>query len=332
MHCAGDAAATGGLRCTGRSCLCDRGGLVAPWALYVALNGGLVNYFDRALEYARIEANATTLKTSPRFTFVPGQPLLGLARPNRPLAQVSWKPGTTDTQRQSLEHRYGLEYVREGDDARFYYVHDANAENIEALADDPNVAGTVGLGRVQRPAWREFLARISPLRLAPALHSRQNAQTWLYWLFWMLPVVVIGDARLAIVSRRRTLARRACRSRRARCNDVAGELGFSARSSLRPTGGRDCPSGASRCLADWDRLDARGECASQQMLAGRSLLPSCSSRRRGRGDCGAAGADRLHGSARRRAGCPRACHRCQSACSRALTGRCSRHRAAFPLR
>jgi hypothetical protein len=167
-------------------------GFVVPWALYVSLNGGLVNYFDRALEYARIEANATSLKTSPRFTFVPGVPLFGLARPNRPLAQVSWKPGTTDTQRQALEHRYGLEYVREGDDARFYYVHNATAENIEALVDDPNVAGTVGFGRVQRPVWRELLARVSPLRLAPALHSRQNAQTWLYWLFWSLPVVMIA--------------------------------------------------------------------------------------------------------------------------------------------
>jgi hypothetical protein len=171
---------------------CATAGFVAPWALYVSLNGGLVNYFDRALEYARIEANATSLKTSPRFTFVPGLPLFGLARPNRPLAQVSWKPGTTDTQRQALEQRYGLEYVREGDDARFYYVHDPTAANIEALVDDPNVAGTVGFGRVQRPVWREFLARVSPLRLAPALHSRQNGLAWLYWLFWSLPVVVIA--------------------------------------------------------------------------------------------------------------------------------------------
>ena len=106
------AAATGGSRSAGRRLFAGTTAVfVAPWALYVALNGGLVNYFDRALEYARIEANATTLKTSPRFTLVPGQPLFGLARPNRPLAQVSWKAGTTDTQRQSLEQRYGLEYV-----------------------------------------------------------------------------------------------------------------------------------------------------------------------------------------------------------------------------
>jgi hypothetical protein len=161
--------------------------LLLPWALYVALNGGLLNYFDRALEYARIEANATTLKVSPRFALVRGQPLLGLARPNRPLAQVEWKVGLTDAERQSLEQRYGLERVREADGTHFYYVHDARAENIRRLADDPRVAGTTGLGRVVRSSWREFIADISPLRLAPALHSIQNAQAWLYWLFWVLP-------------------------------------------------------------------------------------------------------------------------------------------------
>ena len=172
------------------------GVLVAPWAAYVMVNGGLVDYFDRALEYARIEANATTLKTWPRLTAVPGQPLLGLARPNRPLAQVVWSAGITVEQRQALEQRYGLEYIREGDEARFYYVHDTTAKNIEALGDDPAVAGTVGFGRVQRPAWRELLATVSPLRLAPALHSVENARAWLYWLYWTLPcvsAVVIGS-------------------------------------------------------------------------------------------------------------------------------------------
>jgi hypothetical protein len=181
---------------------CAAAAFVAPWALYVAANGGLVNYFDRALEYARIEANATALKTSPRFTLVSGEPLFGLGRPNRPLAQVSWKTGITDMQRQALERRYGLEYVREGDDARFYYVRDPTAANIEALVDDPGVAGTVGFGRVQRPAWREFLAFVSPLRLAPALHTRQNGQTWLYWLFWLLPVVAIAILGRRLLERR----------------------------------------------------------------------------------------------------------------------------------
>jgi 4-amino-4-deoxy-L-arabinose transferase-like glycosyltransferase len=173
--------------------------LLLPWALYVALNGGLRDYFDRALEYARIEANATTLKVRPRFALVAGQPLFGLARPNRPLAQVEWKVGVTDAERRSLERRFGLEEVREAEGIHFYYVHDARAENIRQLADDPHVAGTTGLGRVERPLWRELAAYVSPLRLAPALHSVQNAQAWLYWLFWVLPVIcaLLAGARMA---------------------------------------------------------------------------------------------------------------------------------------
>jgi hypothetical protein len=165
---------------------------LAPWALYVAFNGGVPRYFDRALEYARLEANATTLKTWPRLNLVPGQPLLGLARPNRPLAQVVWKADIGEARRRSLERRYSLEYVREGDDdAQVYYVRDASEDNIRALADDPAVAGSVGLGRVERPLWREILAYLSPFRLAPAFHSLQNAQTWLFWLFWALPVMAM---------------------------------------------------------------------------------------------------------------------------------------------
>jgi hypothetical protein len=181
---------------------CATGAFVAPWALYVMLNGGLVGYFDRALEYARIEANATTLKTWPRFALVPNQPIFGLARPPRPPAQVTWKAEITEARRQSLERRYGLEYDRDADGARLYYVRDPRAENLRALADDPNVAGTVGLGRVQRPAWSEFLAYVSPLRLAPALHSLQNAQVWLYWLFWVLPVACAALACSRAVQRR----------------------------------------------------------------------------------------------------------------------------------
>jgi hypothetical protein len=161
----------------------------APWALYVALNGGLVDYFDRAFEYARIEANATNLKAWPRFTLVPNQPVLGVGRPNRPLVQVEWNGDVTDARQQSLEQRFALELVREHDGENFYYVWNATAENLRALADDPSVAGTAGIGRAQRPLWRELLAYASPLRLAPALHTLQNAQTWLYWLYWLLPAV-----------------------------------------------------------------------------------------------------------------------------------------------
>jgi hypothetical protein len=172
-----------------------------PWIIFVTLNGGLPAYFETALEFARAEANASNLRSWPRPTLVPGQPLIGLAPPNRPLAHIQWRPDTDQALRQTLEGRYGLEFVREGDEGVFYRVIDTSAENLESLGDDPHVAGTTGLGRVSRPAWRELLATLSPLRIAPALHSAANADAWLVWLFWALPVV--AAAALAVGAHRR---------------------------------------------------------------------------------------------------------------------------------
>lgn len=159
-----------------------------PWMLFVAANGGLVAYFDRAVEYAQAEANASNLRSWPRMVFVPGRPVLGLERPDRPLAQVEWKANLTDDERSLLERRYSIDFVRKSDDARWYYVRDPSEDNLDALSHEPQVAGTSGLGRVHRPLWRELVASLSPLRVAPALHRAANADAWLFWLFWGLPV------------------------------------------------------------------------------------------------------------------------------------------------
>ena len=175
-----------------------------PWILFVALSGGLVGYFQTATEFAAAEASASNLRSWPTLSLVTGQPLFGLARPSRPLAQIEWTPDTADATRQALERRYGIEYVREGDGTRFYYVHDTSEAAVRALADDPHVAGAAGLGRVRRPAWREFLASVSPLRLAPALHSPANADAWLFWLYWALPLGcgIIAARRLLLARER----------------------------------------------------------------------------------------------------------------------------------
>jgi hypothetical protein len=167
-----------------------------PWILFITLNGGLPAYFETALEFARGEANASNLRSWPGPTLVPGRPIVGLAPPDRPLAQVEWTPETNAALRRTLEARYGLEFVRQGDEASVYYVRDTSAGNLEALGDDPHVAGTTGLGRVNQPVWRRLLAVLSPLRVAPAFHSAANADAWLFWLFWSLPV--IGSVALAI--------------------------------------------------------------------------------------------------------------------------------------
>jgi len=45
--------------------------LLLPWALFVALNGGLVAYFQAGLEYARTEAEATSLTSWPTLALAP---------------------------------------------------------------------------------------------------------------------------------------------------------------------------------------------------------------------------------------------------------------------
>ena len=166
---------------TGAVCL-------VPWLAYVTFNGGLPAYLRIGMEFSRAETTATALRTWPRFERQPGQPLLGLRLPSRPLGEVKWTSQTSDSERAALERRFGLQHVRDGEGTRFYYVHDTTEANIRALADDVHVEDTNGLGRVQRPLWREAAAALSPFRIAPALHSRRNAESWLYYLFWMLPL------------------------------------------------------------------------------------------------------------------------------------------------
>src|SRR6185503_2818204 len=108
-----------------------------PWIVFVTLNGGLPAYFETALEFARAEANASNLRSWPRLTLVPGQPLIGLTPPDRPLVQIQWRPDTDEALRHTLEGRYGLEFVRDGDEAVFYRVIDTSAANLETLGDDP---------------------------------------------------------------------------------------------------------------------------------------------------------------------------------------------------
>ena len=42
-----------------------------PWTVFVALNGGLVEYFQGGLEYSRVEASATSLASWPRLAWAP---------------------------------------------------------------------------------------------------------------------------------------------------------------------------------------------------------------------------------------------------------------------
>ena len=220
-----------------------------PWIVFVSLNGGLPAYFETALEFARAEANASNLRSWPRLALVPGQPLIGLAPPDRPQAQIQWTPETDSALRHTLEARYGLEFVRDGDEGTFYRVIDTSAGNLERLGDDPHVAGTTGLGRISRPAWRELLASVSPLRIAPAVHSAGNADAWLFWLFWSLPACRCGDARSPRQPPPGTMARRTPARCRAHPRGDIRECRFSPRHPPHPLLRRHRAAGAPRRVA-----------------------------------------------------------------------------------
>lgn len=51
------------------------GVVLLPWLLFVSVNGGLIPYFETALEFARAEANASMLRALPTFTLTGGTPI-----------------------------------------------------------------------------------------------------------------------------------------------------------------------------------------------------------------------------------------------------------------
>ena len=167
----------------------------------------------------------------------------------------SGRPTQTSALRHTLEERYGLEFVRDGDEGVFYRVIDTSAGNLETLGDDPHVAGTTGLGRVNRPAWRELLASMSPLRIAPALHSAANADAWLFWLFWSLPLSPRQRSPSARGHRRRTMARRTPARRRAHPRCDIRERRFPPRHPPHPLLRRNRAAGAARRVAARPVLD-----------------------------------------------------------------------------
>jgi hypothetical protein len=162
--------------------------LLAPWFAYIVVSGGPIAYFRTGLELSRGEARETLLTSLPRFELNPGRPLFGLAPPAPPI-QLRWTPDTDDAMRRALEGRYRLELVRDlPRGTHLYDVLDRSEANVRSLSADAHVEETEGLAGLRRPAWREWLASVSPLRFAPALHNPRSAEAWMFYLFWALPL------------------------------------------------------------------------------------------------------------------------------------------------
>ena len=160
---------------------------VVPFLVFLAMSGGVVEYFRAALVYVSRDAQRTTF-AFPRLSIDPSLPWIALSRgaaPVDPRINVRWN-SITDEARREREARWKLEAGKPLDGSTWSYViRDTSAANIENLVRDPLVDDTQGLNRTTFMLSGEP----RPLRLRGQLDTVQNATAFLYYLFAALPVV-----------------------------------------------------------------------------------------------------------------------------------------------
>ena len=166
--------------------------LLVPFLAFVQLNGGVIEYFRRAMVYAQRDAERTSF-IPPRFEYGSGEPLVRIDPPPIPPPaeiNVRWAPTVAGADRLVREQKYSLQNPERREGTTWAYVlADTSRRNIEALVRDPHVEDTHGLDRDRFTAsaasepptglWA-FFARVRP---GPELNSQGNALAWLYYLF-----------------------------------------------------------------------------------------------------------------------------------------------------
>ena len=181
--------------------------LMLPFLIFVQTTFGLLRY----------AGNAAALPF--QFVWTPisidiNEPLVSLAPPSGPRVNVRWADRVDDDARRKLERRYelvGPEHV-EGPTWSYVPMH-LDREHIGPLVDDPAVADTHGINRPGHvlefePPWFLKLQRRVPLvrlRFLPGVFSRGNAESFFYYVTFLLPVV--GLALVALLLRRERISR-----------------------------------------------------------------------------------------------------------------------------
>lgn len=159
---------------------------IVPFLVFLALSGGVAEYFRAAMVYVTRDAQRTSFSL-PRLSLDSSKPLVGLGRGPAPAdvrINIRWKP-ISDEERRGGELRHGLEGGEPLDGATWTYgLRDTSAGNIESLIRDPLVDDTHGLDRTT------FAVAEAPrsLRLETPLDTPQNATAFLYYCFLCLPV------------------------------------------------------------------------------------------------------------------------------------------------
>jgi hypothetical protein len=157
---------------------------IVPFLMFLALSGGVGEYFRSALVYVSRDAQRTSF-SFPRFAVDSSKPLIGLTR-TAPLDEtrinVRWAL-VSDEERRERESRYRLTNGAERDGTWTYQLDDVSAANIEALVRDPLVDDTHGLDRTR------FAVEGQARRLGSQFDSVENATAFLYYFLVAVPPI-----------------------------------------------------------------------------------------------------------------------------------------------
>jgi hypothetical protein len=158
---------------------------VVPFLSFLALNGGIGEYFRLASIYVQRDAQRTSF-SFPRLSLDSSRPLLaikGFGQDGDAAVNVRWRV-VSEEQRRDREKHYGLHEgtAVEGTTWRYRLVN-VSRSNIEALVRDPFVDDTSGIDRAK------FAVVTDSIGLQTQLDSVENATAFLYYAFLALPFV-----------------------------------------------------------------------------------------------------------------------------------------------
>ena len=160
---------------------------IVPFLLFLALNGGVTEYFRAALVYVVRDAERTSFSL-PRLSLDLSRPLVSWsdeAPPAPARVNVRWS-SISEADRRARETRYGLEAGERVDGSTWSYVlADASRRNIQALVADPRAEDTHGLDRIAYTIARTPAS----VRLETQLDTVPNATAFLYYSFLSLPLL-----------------------------------------------------------------------------------------------------------------------------------------------
>ncbi len=160
---------------------------VVPFLVFLAVSGGIGEYFRSALVYVQRDADRTSF-TLPRLSIDFSKPVMSVgpepAGQAFPRINIRWT-SIPDERRRELEARYGLTDAEPaGASTWAYTARNSSPENIEAIVRDPSVDDTHGIDR----AAFTIAAPQRPVGIHSQLDTPENATAFLYYTFLLLPV------------------------------------------------------------------------------------------------------------------------------------------------